>query len=103
MFASLFRTRTQPKHSRVPQQEQESLDSDTLLPSSSSVESCQPKASALDRSSHDVKIAVKTLVLSTIVYLGVGLWLASSIRNATVVADVDDLCLHHVSHYCKRA
>jgi hypothetical protein len=100
MFASLFRTRTKPKHSRVPQQEAESPDSDSLLPCSPLVESCRLKSSAIDRSSHDVRIAVKTLVLSTIVYLGAGLWLASSIRNATIVADVDDLCLRHVSQYC---
>jgi hypothetical protein len=101
MFASLFRTRTKPKHSRVSQQEAESVDSDSLLPCSPLEESCQLKSSALEWPSRDVRIAARTLIFSTIVYLGAGLWLGSKIQNATMVADVDDICMHHVSHYCE--
>jgi hypothetical protein len=97
MFANLFRTR--PKHSRLPQRDSESDDSETLLPPSSSP--LPRKTSALDRSSRDLRVAVKTLVLCTIVYLGAGLWIAYSFQNATLVADADGFCMHHVSRYCK--
>jgi hypothetical protein len=103
MLANLFRTRNNPKHSRLPQQDSESLDSNRLLPSSPPTASCLLKDTVLDRSRRDVSIAVKTLIISTVVYLGAGLWLVSSFRNATFVADVDDVCLHHVSRYCKQA
>ena len=101
MFASLFQSRLKHTHTRVPQRDSESLDSDTLLPSDPSTASLSLKARALDRSSRDIRVAVKTLLLSTAVYLGVGLWLAYGVRNSAVVADVDDFCMHHVSRYCK--
>jgi hypothetical protein len=102
MFNNLFRSQPKHKHARLAQRDSESLDSDTLLQSQPSTESLPTKARVLDQSSRDIKIAVRTLILSSIIYLGVGLWLTSSIRNTTVVADADDFCLHHVSRYCKR-
>ena len=101
MFSNLFRSQPKHKHARLAKRNSESLDSDTLLPSQPSTESLPLKAKVLEQSSRDAKIAVRTLILSSIVYLGVGLWLASSVRRTTVVADADDFCLHHVSRYCK--
>lgn len=101
MLANLFQSRLKHTHTRVPQQDSESLDSDTLLPSDPSTASPSLKASALDRSSRDIRVAAKTLLLSTAVYLVVGLWLAYGVRNAAVVTDVDGFCMHHVSRYCK--
>jgi hypothetical protein len=100
MFANFFRTQPKHKHARLPQRDSESLDSDTLLPSEQSgpklLETRTP-----ERSSHDIRIAVKTLVLSTVVYFGAGLWLVLSIQNATIVSNTDEFCMHHVSRYCK--
>jgi hypothetical protein len=79
MFASFFHTRPKPKHTHLSQRDAESLDSGTLLPPLSSIVSQSSKINALDRSSRDIKLAVKALVLSTSMYLGAGLWLASSI------------------------
>jgi hypothetical protein len=101
MFANLFQSRLKHKHTRLPQRDSESVDNETLLPSDPLTASLPLKTIALDRSSRDIRIAVKTLLLSTIVYLGVGLWLAYGIRNAAVVTDADDFCIHHVSRYCK--
>lgn len=99
MFAALFRTRA--KHKRLPQHEAESLDSDILLPSSSSSTSLTIKPIAFDRSSRDLQVAVRTLLLCTIVYVGATLWIAWSVHQTEFVADPDEFCLHHVSLYCK--
>jgi hypothetical protein len=101
MFANLFRSRDKHKHTRLPQSDSEGLDSDTLLCPSPSRASLPLKASAPDPSIRDIKIAVRTLVLCTIVYVGAGLWFASSFRHAAFVSDADDFCLQHVSRYCK--
>jgi hypothetical protein len=99
MSVDLLRS-TKTKHARLPQQESDSLDSEALL-SSPSTTSLPLKAVVVDRSSRDLKVAVKTLILSSVIYLGAGLWLLLSIRNATVLRSVDDICMDHVSHYCK--
>jgi hypothetical protein len=98
LFANLFRSKH--KHSRLPQRDSENLDSETFLPPAQT-DSEPLNEKILDRSSRDIRIAAKTLVLSTIVYLGVGLWLTLGIRNATIVSDTDAFCLHHIQHYCK--
>jgi hypothetical protein len=96
MFASLFRTRA--KHARLPQGDSESNDSETLLSSDSS----SPQSTkAIDRSSRDIRVAVKAILLCTLVYIGAGAWIAYSVQNATFVADADDFCMHRVSRYCK--
>jgi hypothetical protein len=100
MFTNLLQTRIKHKHTRLPQRDSESLDSDNLLPSDPSNTSLPLKTSALDRSARDLRVAVKTLVICSIVYLGVGLWLGLSVRDATVVSDADDFCMHHVSRFC---
>lgn len=101
MFTNLFRTQRKHKHTRVAQRDSESLDSDTLLNSLPSDEKLLLKTQTLERSSRDIKVAVRTLILSSIVYVGVGLWLVYSIHDATIVSDADDFCLHHVSRYCE--
>ncbi|KAJ4320883.1 hypothetical protein N0V94_003182 [Neodidymelliopsis sp. IMI 364377] len=82
MFARLFSKK--PKHDRLSQDNSESLDSETLLPSSKT--SAPPKSSSL-RSSIEFQTAVKTLVVCTIVYFGVCIWLVLS-DTAPVVRDV---------------
>jgi hypothetical protein len=99
MFARLFRSRPKHKHAPLPQADSESLDSETLLPSSPSTATLLHRTKDADPSNHDVKIAVRTLILCTVVYLGAGLWLASSYRHATVVADADAFCMNHISRY----
>lgn len=98
MFSNLFRSR--PKHIPLPQHDAERLDSDTLLPPPAA-SSMALKKTALDRSSRDVQVAAKTLVLCTIVYLGAALWIGYSFKKTTFVADADEFCLHHVSLYCE--
>ena len=99
MFAGLFRNRS--KHTHIPQHDPESFDSETLLPSSSSSTSLTIKPAALDRSSRDLKVAVQTLVLCTLVYLSAALWIAWSVQRTTFVSNADKFCLHHVSLYCR--
>jgi hypothetical protein len=99
MFANFFRTRPKHKHAPLPQRDSECLDTETLLSSSPSEASLPDNTRALSRSSRDIRIAVRTLALCTVIYLGAGLWLISSLRYDIFVADVDDTCLHHVSRY----
>jgi hypothetical protein len=102
MFANFFSIRPKHKHTRLPQQDSESLDGETLL-TSSQADPEPLETKTLDRSSRDIRIAAKTLVLSTIVYLGVGLWLTIGIQNATIVSDTDAFCMYRVQRYCKRS
>jgi hypothetical protein len=100
MFTNLLQNRPKHKHTRLPQRDSESLDSDNLLPSDLSTTSLPLKTSTLERSARDIRVAVKTLVICSTVYLGVALWLGLSVRNAAVVSEADDFCMHHVSRYC---
>jgi hypothetical protein len=93
----IFRTR--PKHTHLPQRDAES-DSDTLLPASASSTSQGLKPNAYRHTSRDVRIAVRTLILCTIVYVGGAIWIALSVNQTNSVADLDDVCIHHVSKYC---
>lgn len=93
MFACLFR---KPKFAPVPQ-----TDNETLLPSSSSTSSLPLEKANDDRKTGDLRVAVNTFVLSTAVYITVGVWIALSARSGTFVWDADDFCINHVSQYCK--
>lgn len=99
MFEKLLRTRS--KRARLPQKDDESLDSETLLPSSPSVASLPSKIGVVDRSDRDLRVAVKTLLVCTIVYVTAGLCILYSMQNAAFIADADDFCMHHVSRDCK--
>lgn len=88
-------------HNRLPRRDSENQDSEALLPGSSSSASLPLKPGPPDRSSRDVRIAVRTLVLCTIVYVGATLWITSKVNKATLIANPDDFCIHHVSQYCK--
>jgi hypothetical protein len=97
MFDSL---RNRPQHERLLQHDSESHDDDTLLPGSSSSTSLTLKSPAHQGTSHDIRVAVRTLIACTIVYLGAALWIAFSVRGSTLISDPDDFCIHHVSQYC---
>ncbi|KAL6154399.1 hypothetical protein ACJBU6_07662 [Exserohilum turcicum] len=86
-------------HNRLPRRDSENQDSEALLPGSSSSASLPLKPGPPDRSSRDVRIAVRTLVLCTIVYVGATLWITSKVNKATLIANPDDFCIHHVSQY----
>ena len=96
MFASLFRK--VPKHARLPQSDTESLDNETLLPASSST-SLTLKPSP--RPNFEYQVALKTLIVCSVVYLSAGFWIAHSVRKAKFVTDADEFCIHHVSQYCR--
>lgn len=59
------------------------------------------KPALLNRTGRDVQIAVRTLVLCTVVYLGAAIWIIFSVRNTSFVADADNFCLNHISRYCE--
>lgn len=96
MFARLFR-RT-PKHTPIPQSDTESLDNETLLPSSSR-SSLTLKPFSGPKSEYQV--ALKTLIICSVVYLSAGVWIADSVRKAEFVIDADEFCINHVSQYCQ--
>lgn len=73
-------------------------DSENLLSSSSS--SIQFKTDE-PKSESNVRVAVKTTILCTIVYFTVGLWMAFSVRNERFVSNVDEFCINHISLYCE--
>lgn len=98
MFARLFRKA--PKHSRLPQSDTENLDNETLLPSSLSTSLSPLKAIPL-HSRAEYRVALKSFILCTVVYLSVGVWIAFSVRRAVFVTDADEFCIGHVSQYCK--
>jgi hypothetical protein len=93
----IFRNR--PEHTRIPQHDSES-DSDTLLPAPSSSTSLGFKAAVPGHSSRDARVAVKTLILCTIVYVGGAIWIAWTVNKSNFISDPDDFCIHHVSKYC---
>lgn len=88
------------KHTQVPQRDSESLDSDTLLLSSSS-STADAKSVLHDRSSRDLEVAVRTFVLTTVIYLGLAVWVVFSVRQTSFVSNPDDFCLHHIARYCE--
>ena len=98
----MFNTfRVRHEHIRLPQRESESHDSDTLLPASSSSTSLTLKPILSSHSSRDVQVAMRTLILCTIVYVGAATWIAFSTNKITLLANADDFCIHHISRYCK--
>jgi hypothetical protein len=92
--------RTPQTHAALPQRDSES-DSDTLLPASSSSTSLGLKPTIYGHPSRDVRLAVRTLILCTIVYVGGAIWIAWSVNKSNFVSNPDDFCIHHVSKYCK--
>ncbi len=94
MFARLFRR--SPEHAHLPQSDDEGSDNDTLLPNSSDL----PKIKHFTRTKSEYQVALRTLIICSIVYLSAGLWIVHSVRSAEFVIDADDFCIHHVSRYC---
>ncbi|KAF2676276.1 hypothetical protein K458DRAFT_322434 [Lentithecium fluviatile CBS 122367] len=93
MFTRLFSRRNAAK---APPRDAE--DSETLLPTSSSVSgpASRPKQS---RRSRDLEIVVRTLLVSTAVYVTASIWIAFSIRGESFVEDPDMFCMNHISQY----
>ena len=95
-FTGLFRRTS--KRARFNQNDTETLDNETLLPPSSrpflTVEpsSC-PK--------FEYQVALKTLIVCSVVYLSAGFWIAYGVRKAEFVEDADEFCINHVSQYCE--
>lgn len=92
----LFRRRA--SDARLSQNELESLDSEALMPVPSSTLRT-PKPS--HRPNLELQVALRTLLICSVVYLSVGFWIAHSIRKAEFVSDADEFCMHHVSQYCR--
>lgn len=91
-----------PKRTRLPTDDPDDPDSETLLPSSStSLASIALKNLHAESSRHDVRIAIKPCLACTIVYVSVAIWIGWSVKTIRFVSDVDELCLDHVSMYCK--
>lgn len=95
-LARIFR-RT-PKHRQLSQSDTESLDSDTLLPSSTT---CSPLKSL--PINIEYRLACGTLAICSVVYLSIGFWVAHSVCKMGVVTNPDEFCMNHVNQYCKCA
>lgn len=96
IFVRLFRRA--PKHSRLPQNDAESLDDETLLPSSSTTSSSRKATSPHVKS--EFQVALKTFLVCSVVYLSTGIWIAHSVRKAEFVTNADQFCINFVSQYC---
>lgn len=91
-----------PFRTRLPHPDSDSLDSDTLLPSSASATLEHRKRPRMDRHGRGIQIAVRTLVLCTVIYFGAALWVGFGVRKMSIfVADADSFCMHHDSLYCE--
>jgi hypothetical protein len=98
MLASLSRFfRRTPKHSRLPQIDTESLDSDTLLHGSTTSLTLKK----FPFPNVEYQVAFKTLVICSVVYLSIGFWIAHSVHEADFVTDADKFCINHVNQYCQ--
>lgn len=98
-FTHLFRRTS--KHARLPQSDTESLDNETLLPSSSSSSRSPLTLKPSSRPRFEYQVALKTLIVCSVVYLCAGFWVAYGVRKAEFVEDADEFCMNYVSQYCK--
>ncbi|KAF1952071.1 hypothetical protein CC80DRAFT_508414 [Byssothecium circinans] len=96
MFARLFK---KPKLFEVSKDDEENADSETLLPSTPPHHSLVVDKVIEDRRRRDFKVAARTLVLSSALYILIGLWIALSVGHATCISDADEFCIRHVSRY----
>lgn len=94
-FARFFRRA--PRHSHLPQIDTESLDSDTLLPSSTT--SLTLKSSPL--TNVEYRVAYRTLAICSVVYLSIGFWIVHSVREAEFITNPDEFCINYVNQYCE--
>lgn len=94
MFARLLRSvRNRLSHSQT-----EDLDNETLLPASSTAS--LTLETAREKSKTEYWVALRTLLVCSIVYLSAGLWIAHSVRKVEFVTNADEFCIGHVSQYC---
>ncbi|EFQ91715.1 hypothetical protein CFE70_007643 [Pyrenophora teres f. teres 0-1] len=87
------------EHTWLPQRDSESHDSATLLPTSSSSTSLTIKPFVSSRSSRDIQVAARTLILCTIAYVGAAIWMAFGMSKMPLLANPDEFCIHHISRY----
>lgn len=87
------------RHARLTQSDAESIDNETLLPSAPAT-LLTPRTSTPGRHK-EYQVALKTLVICSVVYLSTGFWIAHSVRKAEFVTDADGFCIRHISQYCK--
>lgn len=80
-------------------------DTSILLPASQPSSFIPLKATQyLTQSHHDIRVAVKTLLLSTLIYASIGIWLIWSMHGMHrdgAVTDIDGICMERVARYCK--
>jgi hypothetical protein len=83
-----------------PQKEPHSADEDDEALLSSSNESLPVTYLANGHGKAATTIALRTALLCTAVYFGIGIWLGLIVKNTRFINDVDTFCLHHISQYC---
>ncbi|KZM24528.1 uncharacterized protein EKO05_0008690 [Ascochyta rabiei] len=98
MLARLFRSAPKHARARLSRSEAESLDNETLLSSPSSAPSLSSKQSS-PGPGLEYQVALKTLVICSVVYLSAGFWIALSVRKTHMVTDADAFCMSHISQY----
>ncbi|KAH6642668.1 hypothetical protein C7974DRAFT_301550 [Boeremia exigua] len=93
-FSHLFRRA--PKHTRLPQSDDEILEDETLVPA-------PPLTPFTNRPSprpnYEYQVALRTLVICSVVYLSAGFWIAFSTRRIEFVTNADEFCMHHISQH----
>jgi hypothetical protein len=98
MLAVLTRIfRRAPNHSPIFQSDTETLDSDTLLPSSTTSLKLESSLTNVE-----YRVAYRTLAICSVLYLGTGFWIVHSVRETEFVTNPDEFCIYHVNQYCKR-
>lgn len=96
MLARLFRK----EHS--PEDRRDDEDTETLLPdSSNSPANISTVRKSKVRENRDREIAIRTLLLCTVVYAAAGMCMALGMGSNTLVEAADRYCLDYISHYCK--
>lgn len=80
--------------------EVEENDSEALLPSSST-NSLSLRATKKGYPNSSIRIVIKTAILCTVVYLGVGIWLCFGFNGTHFLIDADSFCFNHIQQYCE--
>ncbi|KAF2280525.1 uncharacterized protein EI97DRAFT_368898 [Westerdykella ornata] len=88
------------KPAKLSQRQNKGDGGDEALLDSSSSSSDPLEKPACDCHARGARIAIRATLLCTTVYLGIGIWFGYIMRGTQFVADADDFCLNHISHYC---
>lgn len=95
MFEGLFGKSAKPE-----QEQQEDEHNEALLPSSLT-DAPRLRKRRYDVRERGLRIAVRTTLLCTGVYLGIIIWIGLVLKGTKFVGDPDKFCLDHISHYCR--